>query len=564
MALVLRQCVSVSPSQFDCRALGDSKDAEERAQKLTTLGGGDDVVDELYGMNDSVHCQILTTEDSTMVRWPKLLALVAWSSTCMAAAVPHLISTPPSNSTAPSPGNSSTSPHHDSPSTPPNNGPSLIPAPVPLCATLCFVQGAAAVGCSVVDVPCLCAHQDELRPNIQPCIVENCSVPEQLQALNASMANCGIHNPDEGPWLARSTWTLFALACLAGLLRIISRMRSYFVTTGTGWDDLTMLLTLGVDLGQQVLLELAIHQMLGKDVWSLPIAQLTEGWRLFYISEFFFTGGAASSKVMVLCLYLRIFPVDQFRRQCYAVLILVAIYYVAFTISTATLCRPASYFWTNWNPELETVGKCGNIYLHIMFSFIASAILDLAIFLMPIPQVLKLQMTLKKRIAICCIFATGLFVTACSIIRTVLFIQTYSAYNSTREFSYFIFWTQLELNLAIICSCMPALSLMFRRFRSRLRGSNSSDVPKHYVHKDSQQSKSSEGSGKKRHGTWQGFTDVIATQRQPDADEPLHDKDNHSRSEDTELSLIVTNGPEESRRSQSRERKDQTVAHEYL
>jgi uncharacterized membrane protein len=90
---------------------------------------------------------------------------------------------------------------------------------------------------------------------------------------------------------------------------------------------------------------------------------------------------------MVLCLYLRIFAIPVFKRQCYVLLVIVGLYFVAFITSSGLVCKPASYFWMRWSDEYAGTGTCGDLFGHISTSFIFSAIVDLVIFLMPLPQV---------------------------------------------------------------------------------------------------------------------------------------------------------------------------------
>lgn len=104
-------------------------------------------------------------------------------------------------------------------------------------------------------------------------------------------------------------------------------------------------------------------------------------------------------------------------------------------------------------------------------------------------------MSRKKRLGLCALFLTGLFVTICSIIRTVMYIQNYASWNGTskkkptgtpihllcrerrtnglallkEDFVWHILWTLVELNLAIICACVPSLWSMTARLRGRLR-----------------------------------------------------------------------------------------------
>lgn len=107
---------------------------------------------------------------------------------------------------------------------------------------------------------------------------------------------------------------------------------------------------------------------------------------MFYIAEFLFTLAATSTKVAVLCLYLRIFPNRDFRMPCYIMLVATVLYFLTFTITSAMICQPTSYYWHEWNSEEASMGKCGNVSAHIISSFVISAVMDLIVFIMPIPQ----------------------------------------------------------------------------------------------------------------------------------------------------------------------------------
>lgn len=76
-------------------------------------------------------------------------------------------------------------------------------------------------------------------------------------------------------------------------------------------------------------------------------------------------------------------------------------------IAQPFICRPTNFFWEQWTREWE--GHCPidvNAQLYAMSS--TNIALDLAIWLVPIPQLIKLNMNWKKKAGMSLIFLVGL------------------------------------------------------------------------------------------------------------------------------------------------------------
>ncbi|KAI4116276.1 MAG: hypothetical protein LQ338_007743 [Usnochroma carphineum] len=84
-------------------------------------------------------------------------------------------------------------------------------------------------------------------------------------------------------------------------------------------------------------------------------------------------------------------------------------------------------------------------------------VFDVIIFLLPIPLLLKLNINLKKKIALVCVFLLGLLTTVCSVMRTVQISTIAKTGNSTM----LVLWGVIELNVGIILTCIPTLGPLF-------------------------------------------------------------------------------------------------------
>ena len=78
--------------------------------------------------------------------------------------------------------------------------------------------------------------------------------------------------------------------------------------------------------------------------------------------------------------------------------------YLAETVFEIDLCTPREKIW---NPLLDT-GHCFDLYATFQTTGVFNVISDFAILILPMPSVWKLQMSLKRKMLMTAIFATGL------------------------------------------------------------------------------------------------------------------------------------------------------------
>jgi hypothetical protein len=130
------------------------------------------------------------------------------------------------------------------------------------------------------NATCLCSYRERLQDIIEPCLVDRCDTIDLLQAQNISLTTCGVKSTDEGPSILISSWTLFGLAFICGLLRVVGRVSSRFATGHLGLDDLTMGLALVIMLFLQIVITLSTTKTLGKDIWTIPPEAITQGWKV--------------------------------------------------------------------------------------------------------------------------------------------------------------------------------------------------------------------------------------------------------------------------------------------
>ena len=75
---------------------------------------------------------------------------------------------------------------------------------------------------------------------------------------------------------------------------------------------------------------------------------------------------------------------------------------IAFTVGVAMQCLPLDSLWNNTVPA-----KCIDIHIFAIWGAALSIFYDVVIILLPISELKALNLTLRKRIALCFMFALG-------------------------------------------------------------------------------------------------------------------------------------------------------------
>lgn len=82
---------------------------------------------------------------------------------------------------------------------------------------------------------------------------------------------------------------------------------------------------------------------------------------------------------------------------------LVVGFFVSCSLAAIFGCQPVSYFWNQDQP-----GRCIDEFMFFKVNGIVNLILDIVVLLLPLPMLWRLQMHVKKKIALSVIFSLGL------------------------------------------------------------------------------------------------------------------------------------------------------------
>lgn len=206
---------------------------------------------------------------------------------------------------------------------------------------------------------------------------------------------------------------------------------------------------------------------LGRDIWTLQAHQITNVLFYYYLGEVFYVVALGISKVSILFLYLRVFPSKTFRILTYSVMGLSVAYTIAFFFATTFQCWPLSLAWTQWDGLHK--GTCNNIHLQGWIAAAINIFLDALVMVLPMKHLAKLNMSLKKKLMVMSMFSVGIFVIAVSVIRLYSLIHFANTQNITWNYVDAGLWSLIEIDVSIVCGCMPAHRLLIAKLWPRMR-----------------------------------------------------------------------------------------------
>ncbi|KAG7416557.1 Satratoxin biosynthesis SC1 cluster protein 4 [Fusarium oxysporum f. sp. raphani] len=295
------------------------------------------------------------------------------------------------------------------------NSTDLLPGLVPDCAFPCLANALQQGGCGIADLAdCVCTDIP-LQANVSACVQLSCPFNDQVEVGRVSNNLC-IDYPKEsrsgqvrvtGTASAAITFTIVALRCVARLMR----------TKRLWWDD-----------------------------WMALIATM------FYATQMLYVLIQVSAKGSLLAFYARVFTSRKFRLWTWITVGFLVGHGAIFLGLVIFQCRPIASIWDR---NLEP--KCINLPALGYAGAITSIVEDIVILILPIPELLKLQLNRGKKIALLLMFSIGSFACVTSMIRLKYIVDFGNTLDAAWDNVYVVIWSIIELSCALICASLPAL-----------------------------------------------------------------------------------------------------------
>ncbi|XXH01646.1 hypothetical protein Hte_008006 [Hypoxylon texense] len=152
---------------------------------------------------------------------------------------------------------------------------------------------------------------------------------------------------------------------------------------------------------------------------------------------------------------MRIFRATGARPLLILTLVLNVALTITFTICIIFQCTPISLFWNEWDDLHD--GFCINRPGLFVAGGCVMTLLDVFLILLPIKWISQLQLSLSKKLTAIGMFSCGVVVTVASIMRVVHAYTFTRSQLVTYNIRQPVIWGGLEIDVAIICACLPSL-----------------------------------------------------------------------------------------------------------
>ncbi|OTB07058.1 hypothetical protein M426DRAFT_93609 [Hypoxylon sp. CI-4A] len=279
--------------------------------------------------------------------------------------------------------------------------------------------------------------------------------------------------PNRGPVVfAVSLWTLVLTTVIVSA-RLFCRTR---IVRSVTWDDYFIVASWILAVALSFSIIYGANKGLGRHDENIPDENWSALRRCEYVFTVLYNPALMATKTSVLIFYLRLSKNTQkvLRLASWAVLALVNAAGTVLTLLNLLQCRP---FVAAFDPNTQPT-YC----LPVLTEFICSApvniVTDLAILALPLPVLTSMRLPRRQKIILIFTFALGVFVTVVDVVRIYYLEQAITqniatlatspvTFGHSPEFAWnasvSFMWSAVEVNVGIICACIPTLKPLIRR-----------------------------------------------------------------------------------------------------
>ncbi|KAL4916725.1 hypothetical protein BDW62DRAFT_202386 [Aspergillus aurantiobrunneus] len=186
-----------------------------------------------------------------------------------------------------------------------------------------------------------------------------------------------------------------------------------------------------------------------------PVTKLS---KLIIPLQFLWVLSLSCTKISILFLYLRIFPVRWVVWSSWATITVIVAWAIATILAGCLICRPFAF---NWDKTIAG-GSCGNQVTSFTVTGVINLLTDVVVLVLPMPSLSRLQMATYKKVTLIAVFGLGLVTCIISALR----IHTLSSMNFndiTSTIPPANIFSGIEPCLAVILASVPMMRPLLGR-----------------------------------------------------------------------------------------------------
>ncbi|OCK75112.1 hypothetical protein K432DRAFT_429625 [Lepidopterella palustris CBS 459.81] len=264
------------------------------------------------------------------------------------------------------------------------------------------------------------------------------------------------------------------------LLFIAARIYSRAVIKGSfGRDDWVMTVAAALSLSVSITACAATSFGLGYHLWDIRAGWIVKYAKIGFLAEVIVPWSMSLTKISICLTYLRLFPSRPNKIFCWSVIVYLICWTIMAVFTVIFLCIPVA---AQWDVTIENK-TCLNLHAILLATACSNSVSDVLVYLWPARTLWTIQLPLKERMGLVFIFAVGCIVCVAGICRIWYFHIFFSSYDTFWNSAILWSLTCTEVDIGIVCGCLPGTKPLLARIFPRLLGSsqhsNSTRIPHH-------------------------------------------------------------------------------------
>ncbi|KAK2607575.1 hypothetical protein N8I77_006238 [Diaporthe amygdali] len=293
----------------------------------------------------------------------------------------------------------------------------------------------------------------------ESCVTSSCNITDALAVARTNAEICNVPKRSRKGDLIGAI-PLCALAFFANIFRLYSR---WYLDTKFDTDDWVMLAVAVLFVPFQAVAQYGVFLGFGVDAWYVKPDDLTLALQFFYMAETFYLTTLGLTKISILFFFLWVFPNARFRVCCWTVMTWVALSSLIIITLQIFQCTPIDAIWRSWDGNYPGSYHCFNINALTYAAAGLSIAQDVAILVLPLPLILRLNTNWRRKIGIVIMFSLGIFVLITSCVRLRFIVLFARSRNPTWDYVDTHIWSDFEVSVSVIAASLPAIRLYLAR-----------------------------------------------------------------------------------------------------
>ncbi|KAK6510253.1 hypothetical protein TWF481_004970 [Arthrobotrys musiformis] len=269
-----------------------------------------------------------------------------------------------------------------------------------------------------------------------------------------------------GPMTAAIVITFTAFALVVVSLRAVTR---FIIIRRPGLEDYFLVIAMAASIVTGVCQVFQVQYGTGRHFAEVDLADWSTSLKYLFASIVAYNFSLTLTKTAILLQYLRIFNSKVFRVAAYVMMFIVFGYATEAILTAVFNCVPVEAFWTG-DPTAKCIPREALWFANAGLNIFT----DFSIAILPLPVIIKLNMPKRQKIPLMMIFALGFFICIVSILRLRFLIILSKSMDPTWDQPATAYWSAIEMNISIVCACLPALKPLLSLMAPSIFGTTAS------------------------------------------------------------------------------------------